>query len=96
MIDNNQHSLGDILKKVIKKNHLEYGIRKVEAKEIWEKTMGVSIQKYTTEVTLKGDVLYVGISSAGLRQELSYGTEKIIRILNEEFGEEIVKKLILR
>jgi hypothetical protein len=30
-----------------------------------------------------------------LREELSYGKEKIIKMINEEFGDEIVSKLLL-
>jgi hypothetical protein len=38
----------------------------------------------------------VQLSSSVLREELSYGKEKIIKMLNEELGKDIVKKLILR
>jgi len=31
-----------------------------------------------------------------LRQELSYGKEKIIALINEELGKTVVSKLILR
>jgi hypothetical protein len=38
----------------------------------------------------------VQLSSSVLREELSYGKEKIINMLNEELGKTIIKKLILR
>jgi len=31
-----------------------------------------------------------------LREELSYGKEKIINMLNEELGKTIIKKIVLR
>jgi len=36
------------------------------------------------------------LSSSVLREELSYGKEKIIRNLNEEMNQELVRKLVLR
>ena len=35
------------------------------------------------------------LKSSVLREELSYGKEKIVAMINEELGEELVKKLIL-
>jgi hypothetical protein len=58
--------------------------------------MGPAIQKYTTAIKLQNDTLYVQLSSSVLREELSYGKEKIIRMLNEELGKDLVKKLVLR
>jgi hypothetical protein len=37
----------------------------------------------------------VNLKSSVLREELSYGKEKIITMINEELGEELVKKLML-
>jgi hypothetical protein len=45
---------------------------------------------------LKGNTLYVALSSAVLREELSYGKDKIITMINEELRKELVKHLILR
>jgi hypothetical protein len=45
---------------------------------------------------LKGNTLYVELTSAVLREELSYGKEKIISMINDELGREVVKEVILR
>jgi len=89
-------SIGDVLKDFIQTNRLEKGLDKVNAKQAWDSVMGVAISKYTTDVQLDRDTLYVQLSSSVLREELSYGKEKIITLLNEELGKDLVKKLILR
>ncbi len=81
-------SLGDVLKDFIQSNRLEKGLDKVNAKEAWDTVMGTAISKYTTDVKLDRDILYVQLSSSVLREELSYGKEKIIKLLNEELGKE--------
>ena len=58
--------------------------------------MGNGVNTYTKEVILKGSTLYVTLSSAVLREELSYGKQKIISMLNEELRKDVVKELILR
>ncbi|MDX1784359.1 MAG: DciA family protein, partial [Aequorivita vladivostokensis] len=45
---------------------------------------------------LDRDTLYVQLSSSVLREELSYGKEKIVKLLNEELGKELIKKVVLR
>ena len=89
-------SLGDVLKDFIQTHRLEKGLDKVNAKEAWDSVMGTAISKYTTDVQLDRDTLYVQLSSSVLREELSYGKEKIIKLLNEELGKELINKLILR
>ncbi|MFK8280933.1 DUF721 domain-containing protein [Capnocytophaga cynodegmi] len=94
-MEGNTQLLSSVIKQLIKQNRLEYGLHKVEVQEIWERLMGNVIIKYTTSVKLKGDVLYIQLSSPALCQELGYGKEKIIALINEELGEEVVKKLHL-
>jgi hypothetical protein len=40
--------------------------------------------------------MYVALSSAVLREELSYGKEKIIKMINEELRKDLVTNLVLR
>lgn len=89
-------ALGDVLKDFITTNKLDTGLDKVNAKEAWDKVMGNAISKYTTDLKLDRDTLYVQLSSSVLREELSYGIDKIIKMLNEELGKDLIKKLVLR
>jgi len=93
----NEHiSIKDALKEFVTNNNLEKGLDKVNAHEAWVNLMGNGVNNYTTSVTLNRDTLYVSLSSSVLREELSYGKQKIIDMLNEELGKPIIKKLIFR
>ncbi len=94
-MEGNTKSLSSVIKQLIKQNHLEYGLHKVEVQDVWERLMGKAITKYTTSVELKGEVLHIHLSSSPLAQELSYGKEKIIKNINEELGQEVVKKILI-
>jgi hypothetical protein len=93
---NNESSIGDVLKEFIQSNKLQSGIDQVSVKEAWVSLMGNGVNSYTKNVTLKGETLYVELSSSVLREELSHGKSKIITMINEELKREIVKSIILR
>ncbi|MDT0295608.1 DUF721 domain-containing protein [Mesonia ostreae] len=91
-----EQNISDVLKAFVKKNKLEKGLNKVNVKEVWNTQMGPAIAKYTDEIQLNEKTLYVSLSSSVLREELSYGKSKIITMINNELGEELVDKLVLR
>ncbi len=94
--NNENISISDALKEFVETNKLEKGLNKVNVAEAWVKLMGNGVNNYTNAVNLERDTLYVQLSSSVLREELSYGKAKIISMLNEELGKEIIKKLVLR
>jgi len=92
----NESSISDVLKHFVEANKLQTGIDKINVEQAWKDIMGNGVNNYTQEVMLKGGTLYVSLTSAVLREELSYGKEKIIKMLNEELRKDVVTSLILR
>ena len=93
---NNENTVGEVLKFIIKDNKLQAGMDQISVKEAWKSLMGNGVNSYTKNLVLKGTVLYVELSSAVLREELSFGKDKIIAMLNEELRRDIVKEVVLR
>jgi len=93
---NDNLNMGEALQEFIKANKLEKGMDKVNAQEAWANLMGNGVNNYTTAVELRNETLFVSLSSSVLREELSLGKSKIISMLNEELGKDLVKKLVLR
>ncbi|TXI68764.1 MAG: DUF721 domain-containing protein [Flavobacterium sp.] len=93
---NEESSIGDVLKQFISQNKLEAGMDVVNVRDAWKNLMGNGVNNYTTEIQLKGSTLYVALSSAVLREELSYGKDKIIKMINEELRKDLVTNLVLR
>jgi hypothetical protein len=69
---------------------------KVAVRDVWEAVMGPAITKYTQNIKLERETLYIKLTSSVLREELSYGKQKIIKNLNEELKKELIKKLVFR
>ena len=89
-------SLKSVLSNLIDKNSLNDGLNNVKIQSLWKKTIGGNVNSYTTDIYLKKKTLYVSLSSSVLRQELSYGKQKIVDLINEEIGKNLINKIVLR
>lgn len=94
--NNENQTISDVLKEFVDNNNLQTGLDKVNVRDVWAEMMGNGVNKYTTAIQLERDTLYVQLKSSALREELSYGKDKIIAILNEQLGKDVIKKLVLR
>ena len=70
-------------------------MQKIKVEETWFKMMGPGVATHTTSVKLNNKALIIQLKSSVLREELSYGKEKIIKMMNEELGKEVLSKLML-
>ena len=50
---------------------------------------------FENSVELQKKTLIIRLTSSVLREELSYGKEKIIKMINEEIGDKVISKLML-
>ncbi|WP_299665526.1 DUF721 domain-containing protein [uncultured Polaribacter sp.] len=93
--ENDSFSVKDLMQLFIKENNLTKGMQKIKIEEIWNQMMGPGVATHTTSVKLQNKTLVIQLNSSVLREELSYGKDKIIKLMNEEIGEEVVTKLML-
>jgi hypothetical protein len=91
-----ESSISDVLKEFIQENKLQSGMDVIDVQAAWKSLMGNGVNSYTREVTLKGKTLYVSLTSSVLREELQFGKQKIITMINEELRKEVVTDVILR
>lgn len=95
MAKGNEVTLGAAIESVIKELNLRHGVYEAKIEAMWESVMGRTCAKYTTNISLKGDRLYVTVESAALRNELFYSRVKIREVINRELGNEIVKDVFI-
>lgn len=91
-----ESTIAAILKEVIANSKLQEGINQVEVRNLWHEVLGNGVSAYTSQIVLKGGTLYVDLTSSVLREELHYGKQKIIAILNEALGRVVIQEIILR
>lgn len=88
--------IGDALKNFLKTSPLKNGVRAVQIESVWEKVMGKTIAKYTEKISIINQTLFIQTSMGPLKQELMYQKEKIIVRINEAFGENIIKEVVIK
>lgn len=93
--DNSILRIDVILEEVLAKGSLQKGIDEITVKQVWHDVMGKGIASYTDDVSLKGHTLIVKLSSSTLKEELSYGKDKIIGMINEVLGKDLIKSIKL-
>ena len=91
-----EYSLGDALRKFLDKSHLKGSIQALQIEEVWEKIMGKTVARYTDKIQIHGHTLYVNTAIAPLRQELLYQKDKIIQLVNEALGENVIKEVVIK
>ena len=93
---NDHQKISEVLSTFVEDNKLNKGLDGVQVEAAWRELMGQGVQSYTENIKLQNGTLYVSLSSSVLREELSYGKDKIMAMINEELGKEVVTKVILR
>lgn len=96
MRKSNEQTLKEVLQDMVEFYKLRSKLNQTKVQQLWNRMMGQVVSNYTTDIKLRRKKLYISISSAPLRQELSYGKEKIIKMLNEELGGEFIEDVIIR
>lgn len=87
--------ISEVLQQFAKSNKLESGLDNAKVEALWAKLLGPGVQAYTESIRLSGDTLYIRLTSSVLRQELSYGKDNVIAMLNEGLKKECIKKIVL-
>lgn len=85
-----------LINEVLQKNNLQEGIDRISVQEAWAEIMGSGVMSYTQKMDYKDGVLTVNLTSAVLREELSYGKEKIADMLNKRLKKTLIKTVKLQ
>ena len=88
------NSVKSIIQKMTSNKFFGDGLRKVFIKKIWLNVMGKNVSQYTENIYIKNNTLFLKINSSALKQELSYGKDKIIDNFNNEIGSDEIKKIV--
>ncbi|HPE40467.1 MAG TPA: DUF721 domain-containing protein [Bacteroidales bacterium] len=88
--------IGDIVKQFLEKYGKNELFLEKRAVESWEKVVGPLIAKYTKKVNSKNGILTIKVLNGALRFELMGMKSEIIRKLNQEVGQDVIKDIILK
>lgn len=96
MTRSNDLPIKAVLEAMVDEYKLRGKLHQTKIEKFWAEVMGTSINNYTRHIKLRGKKLYINIESASLKQELTFGREKLKKVLNQELGEDYIEDVIIR
>jgi len=58
--------------------------------------LGATVKKYTTDISIYNQKLYVKLSSSILKNDLMLSREKLVQALNKQVGVTVISDIIFR
>ena len=93
---NDAQQIGDMIRKFFRQNGLESPLIEYRLVQAWNDVVGPVISRYTTNLYIKNQILYVHLSSSVLREELMMGRDVLVRNLNQQVGAQVIVNIIFR
>ncbi len=93
---NDAEAIGDVIRKFFRVNGLESPLNEYRLVQAWKDVVGPVITRYTSNLYIKNQILYVHLTSSVLRQELMMGRDILVRNLNEKVGAQVIVNIIFR
>ena len=91
-----EYSIGDAIQKFLEQSRIKGSIQALQIEDMWEEIMGKTIAKYTEEIRIINDTLFITTHVGPLKQELIFQKEKIKLRVNEALGENLIKEIIIK
>ncbi len=91
---NKTECIGDLVRQYLRQEGLETPLNEVRMVEAWTEVMGQAVARYTGDVFVKNQVLYVRLKSPALKANLMMGREGLVRRLNDYVGAQVIVKIV--
>lgn len=93
---NNLIKLGDAINQIFKQEKLDVKISQFSVKNSWKDIVGEIIAKSTSEIFFNGSTVFITLSSAALKHELSFRKEELLNSINKFCGYKLVEHIVIR
>jgi hypothetical protein len=91
-----EYSIGDAIEKFLEQSRIRGSIQALQIGDVWEDIMGKTIARYTEEIKIINDTLFITTHVAPLKQELIFQKEKIKLRVNEALGKRVIKEIVVK
>ncbi len=91
---NKAESIGDILRQYLRQEGLETPLNETRMVAAWAEVMGPVVARYTGDVFVKNQTLYVRLKSPALKANLLMNREAIVRKLNGHVGAQVIQNIV--
>ena len=89
-------NIKNAIRQFVDQKQISKGYYQTSIRKLWKDLMGDMVAGYTSSIRISGDKLIIELTSASLKQELMFKREKLIQMINDRLGKEMIKSLIIR
>jgi hypothetical protein len=91
-----EYSIGDAIQKFLEQSRIKGSIQALQIGDVWGDIMGKTVARYTEDIRIINDTLFITTHVAPLKQELIFQKEKIKLRVNEALGKNVIKEIIVK
>lgn len=92
----NSANMKTLIDKLIRSYGLESKMQELDVMSEWENIVGKMIARHTKDIQIKNKILYITLDSAPLKQELLMNRTRIIELVNEKSGKQLVEDVFIK
>ena len=96
MKKNNAENVGGVILQFLRETGLETPLNEHRLIQAWGTVLGPAVSKYTKELKIYNQVLFVTVSSAAMRNELMMRRTELVSRLNSHVGAQVITQIVLR
>lgn len=86
-------SVGDVLRNLLEETSLQNRMDELKAASLWSRIVGPDIASQSGKPFVKNGLMQIGVPNASLRNELRINRSKLIHIINQHIGKEIITEI---
>lgn len=91
-----EYSIGQALQKFLDESRIKGSIQALQIEDVWAEIMGKTIARYTDELKIINQTLFITTHVAPLKHELIFQKEKIKQRVNEALGKNVIKEIVIK
>ena len=91
-----EEKLDKALDSFIDQKQIRKGYYQTSIQKVWKDMMGEMVSEYTSSIRISGEKLILEFTSSSLKQEFVFKKEKLVKMINDRMGKEVVKEVIIR
>lgn len=93
--EGNAIHIGKAIQQLLNSYHLKSKFDETNLVGSWERLVGKSIARRTKKVFIRNKVLFIELTSPAMKHDLTLHKAHILDIFRKEFGEDIVREIVL-
>lgn len=91
----NSETISDVLFQYLREEGLEMPLNEFRLIQAWNAVLGKTVSRYTRDLQIHNQTLFVKMSSAPLKNEIAMRRKELTHALNEYVGAQVISGIVV-